>query len=85
MSISDLDEPLAVVLEVRDEGPGFPDELLPKLFSSRGARGEQTNNRLGHGLGLFIVRRVAELHGGTVQAGKVEPHGASVMLLIPRV
>lgn len=58
------DEPLALVIEVRDLGPGIQAELLPRLFS-RGARG--TDRLSGLGLGLYIVRQVMALHGGTVE------------------
>lgn len=47
-------------LGVMDEGPGVPDEELPKLIE-RFYRGKDTTSE-GSGLGLAIVRRIAELH-----------------------
>jgi signal transduction histidine kinase len=79
--VSDLDQPLALVLAVEDAGPGFEPELLPKLFS-RGTRGAQGSGQPGHGLGLYIVKRVMDLHGGSVQAENRPAGGAVVRLVI---
>lgn len=81
--IADSDEPLALVFEVCDEGPGIDPELLPRLFS-RGARGSQVRNRHGHGLGLYIVRRVLELHGGKASADPRAGGGLIVRLVVPQ-
>jgi signal transduction histidine kinase len=53
-----------VVLEVADDGPGIPPTLAPRMFERfvRGG-GEKAGSS---GLGLAIVRAVAEAHGGTV-------------------
>lgn len=58
---------------VRDEGPGVPEEELSQLFEPfyRTRQGSQRAD--GHGLGLMIVRTVAELHGGSVQASNADP------------
>jgi two-component system, OmpR family, sensor kinase len=53
-----------VVLTVADDGPGIPEELRDRIFE-RFARGD--GDRGGSfGLGLSIVRAVAESHHGTV-------------------
>src|SRR6202042_2901643 len=56
------------VLIVADSGPGIPPELQQRVFE-RFVRGGRDGGR-GLGLGLAIVRAVAESHGGTV---KMEP------------
>ena len=57
------------VLRVEDSGKGIPAELLPRVFELF-VQGEPGANRGadGLGIGLTIVRRIVELHGGTVQA-----------------
>jgi C4-dicarboxylate-specific signal transduction histidine kinase len=62
-----------VLLEVRDHGPGIPDELLPRLFD-RFMRGA--------GLGLFIVRHLVEANGGSVHYASAEPHGARLIVTL---
>lgn len=83
LSISESDEPLALILEVRDLGPGIPEELRPRLFD-KGSRGSNSHSRPGAGLGLFIVRSVLQLHQGTVEALPHSPHGTIMRLVIPQ-
>jgi two-component system sensor histidine kinase MprB len=53
--------------EISDEGPGIPAEDLPYIFD-RFYRSAKARALPGSGLGLAIVRRIADLHGGTVEA-----------------
>lgn len=76
--LSDSDEPLALLIDVIDQGPGVSPQLASRLFQ-RGVRGHHPGGPAGLGLGLYIVRRVMELHGGRVLV--VEP-GASPGLTI---
>ncbi len=72
------------VLEVRDHGPGFPDDLLEEAFE-RFTRGDTARRRSkrGAGLGLAIVRLLVEAHGGTVTARNMGDGGASVVVRLP--
>ena len=79
VGVADCDDPLALIIEVSDAGPGIPSDLLPKLFQ-RGARGALT--RGGHGLGLYIVRRVMELHGGVVTLIRDTEAGSTFRVVI---
>ncbi len=58
-----------VVLEVLDQGEGIPRETLPWVFE-RFYRADRSRGRStgGAGLGLAIVRQIAEMHGGRVEA-----------------
>jgi signal transduction histidine kinase len=58
-----------VVMQVHDSGVGIPQELLPRVFELF-TQGERTLDRAqgGLGLGLALVRRLVELHGGRVEA-----------------
>jgi PAS domain S-box-containing protein len=91
LHLADSDEPLALLIDVGDEGPGLPATSLPRLFergSHRNAGGESAlvpkreNTGQGLGLGLYIVRRVMELHGGTVSVLRNSPQGVTMRLTI---
>ncbi len=57
------------VVRVRDEGVGIHPEMLPRVFDMfRQADRTGGRSRGGLGIGLFIVRRIAEMHGGSVNA-----------------
>ena len=64
---------------VEDDGPGFPDDLLPRIFE-RYTKGSQSP---GHGLGLAFVEAVIRSHDGTVLAANRPGGGASIALQIP--
>ncbi len=81
VAVADSDDPLALILDVSDRGAGIDDELLPRLFE-RGARSQRPGSPPGHGLGLYIVRRVMELHGGQVDLVRNGPDGATFRLLL---
>jgi signal transduction histidine kinase/ActR/RegA family two-component response regulator len=73
------------VLQVEDSGVGIPAELLPRVFEVF-VQGEHAAGAVdGLGLGLTIVRRIVELHGGTVQAESGGPQtGARFTVVLPR-
>lgn len=54
------------LLEVRDQGSGVAPELQARLFDSY-VRGSKVGDIPGAGLGLFLVRKIARLHGGDVE------------------
>jgi signal transduction histidine kinase len=73
----------AVELHVRDEGPGFPADLLPSAFE-RFTRGDPARTRGGAGLGLSIVAAIAAAHGGSASALNRPDGGADVWIALPR-
>lgn len=78
---ADLDgDRLRVV--VSDSGAGFPGDLLERVFEPF-ARADDDREAEGAGLGLAIVRAVAEAHGGSATARNGEDGGASVSLDLP--
>jgi PAS domain S-box-containing protein len=74
-----------VVLRVRDSGIGIDPQLLPGVFEMfvQGARGPDRAEG-GLGLGLSLVRRLTELHGGTVSAHSEGPgRGSEFTVRLP--
>lgn len=67
---------------VRDHGPGIDDSDLPFVFD-RFYRAPAARGRPGSGLGLAMVRQVAEAHGGTVTAEPADGGGTRVRLALP--
>jgi two-component system sensor histidine kinase MprB len=70
------------VLTVRDKGPGIADVDLPHVFD-RFYRSSEARTLPGSGLGLSIVRRAADRHGGTVTAESPEGGGSVFTMTIP--
>ena len=66
-------------LVVTDSGPGLSEEILRRLFEPF-----VTTKQSGTGLGLTIVERIAEVHGGTVAAENAPGQGARFALRIPQ-
>ena len=69
-------------LTVQDQGPGIAAEDLPHVFD-RFYRSPSARGVPGSGLGLSIVRQVAEGHGGTVQAESGPGQGTVIRLCLP--
>jgi two-component system OmpR family sensor kinase len=67
-------------VQVIDEGPGVAPEILPRIFdrhTTSKARGG------GLGLGLFLAKRIAELHGGEISVESRRGNGARFTLSLP--
>ncbi len=74
----------AILLEVSDDGPGFPPGTTAHVFE-RFYRADAARSRGGSGLGLSIVRELARAHGGDAVAENLAPRGARVSVLLPQV
>lgn len=70
------------VVEVADNGPGIPEADLERVFDRFYVTGS-ARTPSGTGLGLFIVRAIAEAHGGRVTAANLAPAGACFTLDLP--
>lgn len=79
-----------VFVAVADEGPGIDPADQPKVFQrfwrgeGREKRGEHDGDRSRSGLGLTIVRQLAEAHGGRVELESAPGSGSVFTVIIPR-
>jgi len=81
----EIDQQREAVLRVRDNGIGIAAEMLPRIFDLF-TQGDIRLDRsqAGLGIGLTVVRRLVELHGGTVEARSEGPgHGAEFIVRLP--
>jgi two-component system sensor histidine kinase PhoQ len=69
-----------LVILVEDDGPGVPAMDRERVLE-RGARADE--HTPGHGLGLAMVRDMAEMYGGTLEIGESALGGARVQLRLP--
>ncbi len=70
--------PQGLELEIADSGPGLSEDVLEHLFEPF-----YSTKSNGTGLGLTIVDRIAEAHGGQVRADNCPQGGAAFTILIP--
>jgi nitrogen fixation/metabolism regulation signal transduction histidine kinase len=68
----------AVRFSVMDNGTGFPENLMKRAFEPY-----VTTKPKGTGLGLVIVKKIVEEHGGDVTIANVVPRGARVTITLP--
>jgi signal transduction histidine kinase len=71
-----------LVFEIHDEGVGIPVEDQERLFKPF-QRGRNVGKVAGTGLGLVIVKRCVELHGGEITIQSAEGAGATVRVRLP--
>jgi signal transduction histidine kinase len=67
-----------IQVEVTDNGPGMPPEVLEKIFSPF-----FTTKPQGSGLGLAIVRKIVDAHDGRIDVGVVEGGGTRFCVTLP--
>ncbi len=72
-----------VTLSVSDTGPGIPAEAIESIFHEYSQLGTTRSTERGSGLGLFIVRRLVAMHGGTITAQSSPGRGSRFTVRIP--
>jgi nitrogen fixation/metabolism regulation signal transduction histidine kinase len=73
------DTEAGVRLSIQDNGPGFPDGLMARVFEPY-----VTTKPKGTGLGLAIVKKIVEEHNGSISISNPDGGGALVVLTLPR-
>jgi nitrogen fixation/metabolism regulation signal transduction histidine kinase len=68
-----------VRMTVADNGPGFPEELMSRLFEPY-----VTTKTKGTGLGLAIVKKIVEEHNGSISISNSPQGGAVIHIVLPR-
>ena len=71
-----------VVIQVHNQGPVIPEELLPTIFDPLTRRGSTRPDSTG--LGLFIVREIVAAHGGTILVNSSREGGTNFVVRLPR-
>lgn len=74
-----------IAVAIRDQGIGIPQEALPHLFQ----RFYRAPNAVGHrvtgtGIGLYVVKELVTLHGGTITVASSEGEGSTFTIHLPR-
>ena len=72
-----------VVLGVHNHGPAIADELVPKLFEPMTRGSDRQDALRSLGLGLFIVKQIAEAHGGRVTVTSNPIYGTTFIIHLP--
>jgi signal transduction histidine kinase len=79
-----VEEHGALIIRVRDEGPGIPPQELERVFEPfyriEGSRNRETG---GTGLGLSIARDIAQAHGGSLVLRNLPERGLEALLVLP--
>ncbi|MFD3485122.1 ATP-binding protein [Streptomyces sp. NPDC058665] len=73
-----------LVIEVRDNGPGIPEDVLPHVFDRFYKASASRPRSEGSGLGLSIAMENAHIHGGDITAANAPDGGAVFVLRLPR-
>lgn len=68
---------------MRDSGPGVPTDQQERIFERFARSGDNVRRSEGAGLGLAIVRAIAEAHGGRVELDSREGMGSVFTVVLP--
>jgi two-component system sensor histidine kinase PilS (NtrC family) len=77
-AMGEVDGRAVVEYVVEDNGPGLPDGAVERMFNPF-----YTTRQTGCGLGLAMVQRIVDAHGGRVDAAGVDGGGARFALTLP--
>jgi signal transduction histidine kinase len=67
-----------LAIDVRDEGPGIPADVLPRIFDLY-----FTTRAEGTGVGLAVAQQIVTAHGGTIEVDSIEGRGTTMSVRLP--
>jgi signal transduction histidine kinase len=74
-----------VTVAVSDGGIGIPAEDLERIFSRFGrAANARSRGVAGSGVGLYIAKKIVEVHGGRIEVSSKENEGSTFRIVLPR-
>jgi signal transduction histidine kinase len=76
-------DPAQICLHVSDQGIGIPPSALPHLFTRFYRAPNVDSNTSGMGIGLYVVKEIVTLHGGTVSATADPDQGSTFTVCLP--
>ncbi|GAB3335176.1 hypothetical protein GCM10027299_43960 [Larkinella ripae] len=77
-------DPVAIRIEIQNEGPPIPADDLPYLFQPFYRSGQTAGLARGYGIGLSLVERIVRLHGGQISVSSVAGQPILFRVLLPR-
>lgn len=84
ITVSSRREGLCAIIEVRDNGPGIPDESKDKIFEMFYTTGHKSaDGKRGMGLGLPLCRAILSAHKGSIEVLDNHPAGSIFRLILP--
>lgn len=85
LSLQTQPEDNLLTIEIRDTGLGIPANELPYVFEKYYQSSKTKKQKEGTGIGLYIVKKYTEQHGGQVSIESVEDRGTSIRLSLPLI
>jgi signal transduction histidine kinase len=84
VDISVAEEGQSVVISVQDRGIGIPREELASLFTRFGRASNARNKGIsGSGIGLYVARKIVEVHQGSIAVESQENEGSTFIVTLP--
>jgi signal transduction histidine kinase len=81
--ISLKDSSRTIIIDIKDEGVGMPDNIQPHIFE-KFYKGDSSRSESGNGLGLAIVKRIIEICYGTISFQSKEELGTCFTITLPK-
>lgn len=79
-----IDKESSIAIKVKDEGTGIPQNKLDVIFERFGQANSSLSRQCeGTGIGLYLVKSFAEMHGGKISVTSDEGNGSEFLIVLP--